>query len=216
MWKISPHPSIAILTAFLTACGTVLIEQPFPLINPPVDKDQLEGSWQINDGFIVVAFDTNGMGHAAGIGWDTDRFKLEEFAFITAAGPRNRYLCLMEATNGIAAAGPYGLARYQLAETNRLTLTLANPEVFAHAVSNGVFRGSVERGSGEKKKAPKVILTDPPERLLQLFDDPAQSNLFTEPKAMTFRKAIPADEPERKKPPFPNADDVVEDGKPSD
>lgn len=185
-----------LLPLLLTGCGTVLTENAFPIVNPPADKDLLEGSWQINDGFMVVAFDTNGMGHAAGMAWDTDRFKLEEFAFITAAGTRNRYLCMMEATNGIAAAGPYLLARYRLAGSNELTLTLGSPEAFAAIVSNGIFHGTVDQGSGEKKKAPKVVLNDSPERLLNVFDDPAHTNLFHEQEALVFRKAVSREEPD--------------------
>jgi hypothetical protein len=58
-----------------------MMKYPFPITNPPMDKDRLEGCWQEDAGSMIVGFDSRGYGHAASLGWSTDRFVTEEVRY---------------------------------------------------------------------------------------------------------------------------------------
>ncbi len=183
-------PLCGALLALLTGCGGVFLREPFPAARPPVDKERLEGNWQLDDGFLAVAFDEKGVGHAATLEWKDDRFAQDEYTFVTVAGPQRRYLCAAAVTNGVADASHYLVARYEFVGSNALKLFWAQPEAFAAAVSNRVLAGTVDRGSPEKRTGLSVLLTDPPERLLKVFDAPTSTNLFADPDAKVLRKAV--------------------------
>jgi hypothetical protein len=177
-----------LLPMLLTSCG-VFMTQPFPVNHPPLDKEQLEGTWQAGDDIYQLRYGIDGIGYCGSLKWEDDAFKVETTRFFTTTGKANRYIAIEYTETN--APPLYLLYRYSFPSEHELALWEPDLKWFQQAVDEGKLTGEVKykhaKANQTSSEPAYVILTTQPLDIVAYLDDPSRSNHFSFPSGV-FRK----------------------------
>jgi hypothetical protein len=178
-----------------SGCTLVLTELPVSSQPCPIDRDQLEGTWQLKDGAIQVRFSDDGIARLATLDWVDDHFEKLEGEMIVAPGREYNYVSLRgQERSDQAVEGEYLLAQYRITDGGELLLWIADNQAFERAIEEQHLAGTVSR----ERYSTTILVTAAPEALVAFLDDPDNGPLFDYTEPLVLRRiaaAPPAEEP---------------------
>lgn len=191
---------VLFVPVIITSCG-VYMTQPFPVNDPPVDKERLEGRWRGDDNIYELQFGTNGIGYCGTLKWEDEEFKAESVRFFTATGLVNNYIALECIDENKLNPTLYLLYRYSFISDNELVLWEPDLKLFDKAIKAGAFAGKVKYKT-QKVVTPEdvpetiqrtpeptyVILSTLPLDVIKFLDEPANVGYFMTNEASVLRK----------------------------
>lgn len=179
---------LAFLAVACCGCSSVSITQPLSE-RSTVDQQKFAGTWVFDDQTIQVTFSDDGVGHLAGLQWDSGDYRITRAEIIVTQGKDCNYLSICSKDNGKKGDG-YSFAQYTFTEPGDLVLWAPNVSAFAEAVDAGKLEGSVKR----EEYTVNVKITSPPTKVLAFLDDPANTWLFEYKRPLVLRKLDKSDD----------------------
>ncbi|MCP4709531.1 MAG: hypothetical protein GY869_12965 [Planctomycetes bacterium] len=173
----------------LVGCETVGTKYPLSAEPQPIDAEQFEGAWMVDDSVIHIHFDSKGVARMAGVEWDeqADAFKLNEAEIIVAEGDRHNYMSLgivEDESKGPGGESQYMLLQYYFTEAPDMVIWTPVSGAFAEAVESGKLKGEITKG----EMSSSVLLTDSGSVIVEFLDDPENGDLFEYREPMILRK----------------------------
>lgn len=188
--------SVLLITLILiSGCTAVRMKQPLSPASTVPNKELYEGVWQVNDGSIILQFDSSGIGRFASVEWKEGNFELEKGQLIITHCEFGDYLSVRE--EGEDSNLEYLLAECKLTDEGYLVVWTANPEFFAAAVKKRKLEGTVTRSELALGKAAineDVTLEGAPEKILQFLEKHATEMAFLYKEPMIFKRLSQIDQ----------------------
>ena len=180
---------LAGLGLVLVGCDSVGTRYPLSADPQPIDAEQFEGAWMVDNDVIHIHYDSQGVARMAGVEWDneTDSFKLNEAEIIVAEGEGHNYMSVGIADDEAAEAGKveeYLLVQYYFTDEPDMVIWMPISGAFVAAVESGKLKGEITKG----EMSSSILLTDSGETIIKFLDDPENDDLFEYREPMILRK----------------------------
>jgi len=180
---------LAGLGLVLVGCDSVGTRYPLSADPQPIDVEQFEGAWMMENDVIHIHYDSQGVARMAGVEWDdqADAFKLNQAEIIVAEGAGHNYISLGIAEDEAAEAGKfdeYMLVQYYFTDEPDMVIWMPVSGAFAEAVESGKLKGEITKG----EMSTSVLLTDSGETIIKFLDDPENDDLFQYREPLILRK----------------------------
>ena len=175
---------IALLSGLIillsAGCSAVTIRDPLSEHPEPIDQDELEGTWLIDDEVVHVKFGSNGIAQIAGVEWESNQFHIVHAEMIVTKGDKHNFLSIRAQEDGEWMDEYYFLA-YMFLENGDLVAWSPNVNMFEDMIKNAHLQGVITEG----KYSTHVSLTNSP---LKLINDPENMKLFEYSDPMVIQK----------------------------
>jgi len=158
---------------FLTGCSSVEMSQPLPPETAPVDQQNFEGTWKLNDQIVSARFTKDGALHFAGVEWENGDFAMSGGKALITKGKDHNYLSLQMNSNEEKQES-YTFVQYRFTSGGHLVLWGPRVPAFVSAVEKGLLKGTVEK----QENATTVTLSSPPCEVLEFLENTESHKLF--------------------------------------
>jgi len=163
-------------------CSTVRVNQPFEENVQLPELAQLDGVWVGYDQVIQVFTTDNAVSQVALVQWDGERFCLREGEIELHVEGLRKFVCLRQKGKAAQVDG-WIFAEYAFASENQLVIWPPNATAFVKRINDGRLSGRID----ESRVASHVLVTSPPERIVDLLNEKTDDALFLyeEPLVLT-------------------------------
>ncbi|MDF7801843.1 hypothetical protein P4C99_20360 [Pontiellaceae bacterium B1224] len=167
--------AITILCVLLLAgCSSVQMKEPFPVSDlSEEERNQLEGTWNVDDEVLQVAFTSNGVAHVAWMEWKDEAFQLKSFPVYVTKQDETLYISLRIEDE---TADGYSFFELKPSDT-KLIIWPPDVEFFKQLVENGTLEGKIE----EDKYSDAVLLNALAVEILELISTNTAAFDYKEP-----------------------------------
>jgi hypothetical protein len=162
----------------LAGCSSVTMKEPFPMSQlSEEERQQLEGTWNVDDEVMQVAFTSNGIAQVAWMEWENEAFHLKSVPVYITKKNETLYISLQFEDKNTDSESP-GYVFFELKPSaKKLILWPPNVDFFKTLVESGKLDGSVE----SDKYSDAVFLNNPAVEILELITTNAAAFDYKEP-----------------------------------
>lgn len=175
--------SVAACSLLACGCGTVSVMRPLEEKVDAREKARFEGAWSGYGAIIFVHVPEKGLPQVATLQWSGDRFRVRQGRMSITIGQSHRFVCVSPEEGKEKGAG-WLLLQYRFASDGDLVIWLPNAEAIERAVRDANIEGEIRAS----KHSTDVVITSPPEKLLEFLDGKANFALFHYETPVVLRK----------------------------
>ena len=162
-----------LVATLLCGCSTVTITQPLTKDPKPINQEEFEGVWILEDQSIHIKFGSDGIARIATLEWKDDRFELKRGEMIVTPGKAHNFLSVRFQEDG-EWESRYHFLPYKFTDQGDLVLWPPKIGEFEKAVAKQQLKGSIKKG----EHSTHVTITDAPDKVLEFINAPDKMNLF--------------------------------------
>ncbi len=178
LWRMTGVVATVLLVA---GCSKVTTVGPLSADPKPIDREMFEGIWIIDDDPYVIKFGEDGVARIGAVYWEDGQFNLGRGEMIVAEGKENNFVSVRFQEDG-EWPDDYLFAQYKFVDNGDLVIWQPRVSEFEDAVEEGLLQGEAGRRS--------VVITSPPEKVLEFLNDPERGDLFDYRDPKVYRRIL--------------------------